>query len=81
MLPILDELKVSNNGDTSQLSEGKPPPEARAASTADKLHNAQSMAVDYREMAERLWDRVNGSKDEQEWYYLGRVAGRRNRPG
>ena len=53
--------------------------EVRAASCADKLHNARSMAADYREKGEGLWDRFNASRDEQEWYYRGLVAGLCNR--
>ena len=53
--------------------------EVRAASCADKLHNARSMAADYREIGERLWDRFNASRDDQEWYYRGLVAGLCNR--
>ena len=38
----------------------------RATSCADKLHNARSMASDYWEMGESLWDRCNAGRDEQE---------------
>lgn len=50
-------------------------PEVRATSCADKLHNVRSMAADYREIGERLWDRFNAGGDDQEWYYRGLVAG------
>ena len=54
-------------------------PEVRAASCADKLHNVRCMAVDYREMGERLWVRFNAGRDDQEWYYRGLVANLCNR--
>ena len=50
-------------------------PDIRATSCADKLHNARSMAADYREIGESLWDRFNAGRDDQEWYYRGLVAG------
>lgn len=53
--------------------------EVRAVSCADKLHSVRSLAADYREKRERLWDRFNASRDEQDWYYRGLVAGLCNR--
>ena len=54
-------------------------PEVRAVACADKLHNVRSMVADYREQGERLWDRFNAGRDEQEWYYRGLVSGLCNR--
>ena len=32
------------------------------------------MTTDYEEIGERLWNRFNAGKDEQEWYYKGLVG-------
>ena len=57
----------------------QPRPDVRAATCADKLHNVSSMAADYRDMGERLWERFNAGGDDQEWYYRGLAAGLCNR--
>lgn len=44
-------------------------PEALRVSCADKLHNARSLAADYRRVGERLWERFTASRDETLWYY------------
>jgi (p)ppGpp synthase/HD superfamily hydrolase len=44
-------------------------PEALRVSCADKLHNARSLALDYRRVGERLWDRFNAGREETLWYY------------
>lgn len=36
---------------------------------ADKLHNAQTMVMDYRQIGERLWERFNGGRAGSLWYY------------
>jgi len=36
---------------------------------ADKLHNILSIAADYEEVGEKVWDRFNAGKSNQEWYY------------
>lgn len=54
-------------------------PEASASvllvSAADKLHNARSILVDYREIGEELWSRFKIGKEGTLWYYqeLARV--------
>ena len=50
------------------------PPEIRAVSCADKLHNVRCMTTDYEEIGEHLWNRFNAGKDGQEWYYKGLVG-------
>ncbi len=43
--------------------------QARRVSCADKVHNARSILLDYRDHGEGLWPRFNASGDEQLWYY------------
>jgi (p)ppGpp synthase/HD superfamily hydrolase len=43
-------------------------------SAADKLHNAQAVLRDYREVGERLWERFNGGRDGTLWYYRALVS-------
>lgn len=38
---------------------------------ADKVANLRSMAADYREIGEDLWQRFNAPKVQQAWYYSG----------
>ena len=38
-------------------------------SCADKLHNARTLLLDYREHGEALWDRFTAGGDETLWYY------------
>jgi len=47
----------------------KAPDSARLVSAADKLHNAQSILKDYRELKENLWKRFSGGKSGTLWYY------------
>ncbi len=49
-------------------------PEALRVSCADKLHNARSLALDYRRVGERLWERFNAGRDETLWYYRSLVG-------
>ena len=49
------------------------PLEIRIVALADKFHNISSMASDFAEVGQKLWDRFNGSKNEQKWYYEGLV--------
>jgi (p)ppGpp synthase/HD superfamily hydrolase len=37
-------------------------------STADKLHNARSILMDYREEAENVWRRFDAGRDYGSWY-------------
>lgn len=43
--------------------------EALRVSLADKLHNARSIVVDYRDVGEALWERFNAERDEVLGYY------------
>lgn len=36
---------------------------------ADKLHNARSIATDFLNQGDKLWERFNGSKEQILWYY------------
>jgi len=36
---------------------------------ADKLHNVRSMNSEYEIYGEALWNRFNGSKTDEKWYY------------
>jgi (p)ppGpp synthase/HD superfamily hydrolase len=38
-------------------------------SGADKVHNLQSILIDYEQHGERLWDRFNAGKERQLWWY------------
>ena len=38
-------------------------------SAADKLHNVRSIARDYREHGEEIWNRFHGRRDGTLWYY------------
>jgi GTP pyrophosphokinase len=48
-------------------------PAARLVCCADKLHNARSLLVDYRQHGETLWQRFNGGRDGTLWYYRSLV--------
>jgi hypothetical protein len=41
----------------------------RLVSAADKLHNAQAILADYRDVGEALWKRFTGKKEGTLWYY------------
>lgn len=62
--PLWKERKTQYIGHIGQAS-----PEARRVSCADKVHNARSILLDYRERGENLWERFNAKGDEQLWYY------------
>jgi (p)ppGpp synthase/HD superfamily hydrolase len=36
---------------------------------ADKLDNIRSIKRDYEKLGEKVWERFNSSKDDQQWYY------------
>jgi GTP pyrophosphokinase len=44
-------------------------PASRLVSCADKVHNARSIAMDYRQIGEAVWDRFKGGRDGTLWYY------------
>ena len=37
---------------------------------ADKLSNLRSLAADYAEIGEKLWERFNAPAEKQSWYYF-----------
>jgi (p)ppGpp synthase/HD superfamily hydrolase len=43
--------------------------DTRLVSAADKLNNARSILIDYREIGEPVWARFNGGRDGTLWYY------------
>ena len=45
------------------------PPSVRLVAACDKLHNARSLAKDYRVCGEALWDRFSGGREGTLWYY------------
>ena len=49
------------------------PASVRLVSACDKLHNARSLAMDYRVYGEALWDRFTGARDGTLWYYRAMV--------
>lgn len=38
-------------------------------SGADKIHNLQSILIDYEQYGDQLWDRFNADKERQLWWY------------
>lgn len=50
------------------------PERVRLVSAADKLHNARSILIDYRDFGEVVWQRFQGRKDGTLWYYREIVA-------
>jgi len=49
------------------------PMEVKFVTCADKMDNITSIALDYDELGEDLWQRFNAGKKEQSWYYRGLV--------
>jgi len=49
------------------------PDSVRLVSAADKLHNARSILLDYREQGEALWNRFTGGREGTLWYYRALV--------
>ncbi|MFW6035580.1 MAG: HD domain-containing protein [Halanaerobiales bacterium] len=47
----------------------KAPLDERLLICADKLHNINSMIDDYEKIGEKLWQKFNGNKEQQKWYY------------
>jgi GTP pyrophosphokinase len=47
---------------------------ALKVSLADKLHNARTIVVDYRDVGEELWERFNAGRDEVLAYYRALAA-------
>ena len=45
------------------------PASVRLVSSADKLHNAQAILADLRDVGDDLWDRFTGGKKGTLWYY------------
>jgi GTP pyrophosphokinase len=47
--------------------------DTRLVSAADKLHNARSILLDYRESGESIWERFQGKREGTLWYYRALV--------
>lgn len=45
----------------------------RIVACADKLNNIRTIACDYNEIGDKVWERFNRGKKEQEWYYRSLV--------
>ena len=43
--------------------------DARLVTAADKIHNARSIAADYREVGEAIWTRFSATREQSLWYY------------
>ena len=43
-------------------------------SCADKLDNAVSIKQDFDQIGEKLWERFNAPKSDQQWYYTSLAA-------
>jgi len=41
----------------------------KLVSQADKLHNARSLLIGYRNKGDKLWDYFSGSKEDKLWFY------------
>lgn len=52
--------------------------EIKFVALADKLHNMRTIASDYAEIGEALWERFNRGKNSQRWYYQGLVQALRD---
>lgn len=53
-------------------------PEVKFVVLADKLANIRSIASDYSEIGDALWERFNRGKEAQKWYYQGLVQALRD---
>ena len=51
-----------------QLRQGSP--SVRRVALADKLHNARTILLDYRQQGENLWSAFTSDKDGLMWFYL-----------
>ena len=60
------------------LTEGAP---VRLVSSADKLHNARSILIDFRRDGDRVWSRFKGGKEGTLWYYRALVDAYREAGG
>ncbi|KAF0247345.1 MAG: guanosine polyphosphate synthetase/pyrophosphohydrolase [bacterium] len=49
------------------------PIETRRVSMADKLHNARSVLIDFRQVGHEVWGRFRGGKEGTLWYYRAMV--------
>lgn len=56
------------------------PLDVRLVTCADKLHNIRTIALAYREVGDKVWDRFRRGKKEQEWYYRSLVEVLCDRP-
>ena len=47
--------------------------DVKLVACADKLHNANSMLDDFKQVGDKLWGRFNEGRELQKWYYTGLV--------
>jgi (p)ppGpp synthase/HD superfamily hydrolase len=50
------------------------PRAVQLVAAADKLHNLRSLAADYAELGDRLWQRFKRGPDAMAWYYQAIIA-------
>ena len=56
-------------------------PEVLRVSSADKLHNARSILMDYRRNGEAVWGRFKGGREGTLWYYRTLIGAFRDAGG
>lgn len=67
---------VERKGRTIEFLKKEASRNAKIIALGDKLANIRSMARDYEEIGDELWNRFNmKDKDMQAWYYRGLIAG------
>lgn len=62
--PSWKERKLKHLEHLRSISE-----ESLLVAMADKLHNLQTIVVDYESLGDELWSRFNGGKEGSLWYY------------
>ena len=59
--------------------EHRAPEESVLIACADKLHNLMSILEDHAALGDRLWERFNSTREQQQWWYaqISRVVEKR----
>lgn len=67
-----DKSKTWQERKTAAIAEAaNSEPRLQMLILADKVSNLRSMARDFRELGDKLWERFNAPKEKQSWYYFG----------